>query len=141
CPSPGTRPACSPSTPGSSPAPSAARLLSREPSSLLVRFALSVRTSSIEPPPAGGAVGLRRSDLSAAIRSGGFAARAAGGTCRPPTSSVDGECAVSDRVLFTPDGETVVPTEYTTGPWGDDLMHGGAVAALMVTALEGVATP
>jgi hypothetical protein len=43
--------------------------------------------------------------------------------------------------LFDIDGDTVVPTEFTLGPWGADLMHGGAIAALMVTVLEGAGDP
>lgn len=40
------------------------------------------------------------------------------------------------EVLFERDGETYVPSVHTVGPWGEDLLHGGAVAALAVTVLE-----
>lgn len=38
--------------------------------------------------------------------------------------------------LFEPNRGTYAPTELTTGPWGRDLMHGGAIAALGLTLLE-----
>ena len=40
--------------------------------------------------------------------------------------------------LFDVDGDRYLPTEATPGPWGDHLMHGGALGALCVHAMEGV---
>jgi hypothetical protein len=40
--------------------------------------------------------------------------------------------------LFEVDGSRYIPSEATPGPWGEELMHGGALGALCVHALEGV---
>jgi acyl-Coa thioesterase superfamily protein/acyl-CoA thioesterase superfamily protein len=40
--------------------------------------------------------------------------------------------------LFEVDGDRYVPTEATPGPWGDHLMHGGALGALCVHAMEAI---
>lgn len=41
--------------------------------------------------------------------------------------------------LFDVDGDRFLPTDATPGPWGNELMHGGALGALCVHALEQVA--
>lgn len=41
--------------------------------------------------------------------------------------------------LFTPEGGAFVPSGHTRGPWDPDAMHGGAPAALIARAVEGVA--
>lgn len=38
--------------------------------------------------------------------------------------------------LFAPDGDHLVPTEYSRGPWSPDALHGGPVAALVARAAE-----
>jgi hypothetical protein len=38
--------------------------------------------------------------------------------------------------IFTSDGERFLPTEQARGPWDPRALHGGAPAALIVTALE-----
>jgi hypothetical protein len=38
--------------------------------------------------------------------------------------------------LFLPDGEGWMPTEASLGPWGHDLLHGGAVSALAIALME-----
>jgi hypothetical protein len=38
--------------------------------------------------------------------------------------------------LFDVDGGRFIPSAATPGPWGDDLMHGGALGALCVHVLE-----
>jgi hypothetical protein len=38
--------------------------------------------------------------------------------------------------LFTPDGDTFVPSEITRGPWDPNAMHGGAPGALLARAVE-----
>jgi hypothetical protein len=38
--------------------------------------------------------------------------------------------------LFVRDGGAVVPTVFSTGPWSEDSLHGGPVAALLADALE-----
>src|SRR5258706_153517 len=43
------------------------------------------------------------------------------------------------EAFFLPDGERLVATELTRGPWGRELMHGGPLAALMARAIEGAA--
>jgi hypothetical protein len=40
--------------------------------------------------------------------------------------------------LFTVDGDRVVPTEYSRGPWDPRSCHGGPIAALVVRAVERV---
>jgi hypothetical protein len=40
--------------------------------------------------------------------------------------------------LFEVDGDIVVPTEMTRGPWSPHAQHGGAPAALLAGVLEGV---
>lgn len=43
------------------------------------------------------------------------------------------------EALYLPDGpEGVVPTELTRGPWDPDAQHGGAPAALLAGAVEGL---
>jgi Thioesterase-like superfamily len=44
---------------------------------------------------------------------------------------------VSDfEALFLPDGDGWMPTEASLGPWGADLLHGGAVSALAIMLME-----
>lgn len=38
--------------------------------------------------------------------------------------------------LFTVEGDTYVPTEYSRGPWDPMSLHGGPVAALLARAIE-----
>ena len=38
--------------------------------------------------------------------------------------------------IFTTDGGRFIPTEQARGPWDPQALHGGAPAALIVTALE-----
>lgn len=45
------------------------------------------------------------------------------------------------EALFERDGARFVPTAATTGPWGDDLMHGGPVSALCTELLEEAGGP
>jgi acyl-CoA thioesterase len=40
------------------------------------------------------------------------------------------------EALFLPDGDGWMPTEACLGPWGADLLHGGAVSALAIMAME-----
>jgi hypothetical protein len=40
------------------------------------------------------------------------------------------------EALFLPDGNGWVPTEASLGPWGADLLHGGAVSALAIMLME-----
>jgi len=42
--------------------------------------------------------------------------------------------------LFVRDGDAVVPTVLSTGPWSEDSLHGGPVAALLADALETMPT-
>jgi hypothetical protein len=41
-----------------------------------------------------------------------------------------------EAALFHRDGDLVVPTELARGPWRPDALHGGAVAALLASALD-----
>jgi hypothetical protein len=43
--------------------------------------------------------------------------------------------------LFVPDGDGWLPTDATLGPWGADLLHGGAVSALAATLMESEGDP
>lgn len=43
--------------------------------------------------------------------------------------------------LYVPDGDQLVPTELTGGPWSPDAQHGGAVASLLARAVEAVPEP
>jgi len=45
-----------------------------------------------------------------------------------------------DDALFQPEGEHIVPTEFSRGPWSPDALHGGPVAALLARAVEEVPT-
>ena len=38
--------------------------------------------------------------------------------------------------LYSVDGDTAIPSEYTAGPWDDRLQHGGAPTALIALAAE-----
>ena len=40
--------------------------------------------------------------------------------------------------LFVPDGDGWRPTGYSRGPWSNDSLHGGPVAALLTRELERV---
>jgi hypothetical protein len=40
------------------------------------------------------------------------------------------------EALFLPEGEGWMPTEASLGPWGADLLHGGAVSALAISLME-----
>ena len=40
------------------------------------------------------------------------------------------------EALFLPDGDSWRPTEACLGPWGADLLHGGAVSALAIMLME-----
>jgi hypothetical protein len=42
--------------------------------------------------------------------------------------------------LFVRDGDAVVPTVFSTGPWSEQSLHGGPVAALLADALEAMPT-
>jgi hypothetical protein len=44
--------------------------------------------------------------------------------------------ASSYEALFLPDGDGWMPTEASLGPWGADLLHGGAVSALAIALME-----
>jgi hypothetical protein len=46
------------------------------------------------------------------------------------------EPSLSPNALFDIDGERYIPSTATPGPWGADLMHGGALGALVVHVLE-----
>jgi hypothetical protein len=41
-----------------------------------------------------------------------------------------------DDALFHPDGDRLVPTDFSRGPWSPDALHGGPVAALVAGAVE-----
>lgn len=43
---------------------------------------------------------------------------------------------MSEPALYVRDGDHVVPTELARGPWRPDALHGGAVAALLASALD-----
>ena len=43
--------------------------------------------------------------------------------------------------LYRVDDDIATPTEYTAGPWGNDLQHGGAPTALISWAAERMTTP
>jgi Thioesterase-like superfamily len=40
--------------------------------------------------------------------------------------------------LFVPDGDSLVPTEVSRGPWSPDSLHGGPVAAAVARSIEGI---
>jgi hypothetical protein len=40
------------------------------------------------------------------------------------------------EALFVPEGNVLLPTEFTIGPWRPDALHGSVVAALMASALD-----
>ena len=40
------------------------------------------------------------------------------------------------EALFLPDGDGWMPTAASLGPWGADLLHGGAVSALAIALME-----
>jgi len=40
------------------------------------------------------------------------------------------------EALFLPEGDGWMPTEASLGPWGADLLHGGAVSALAIMLME-----
>jgi acyl-coenzyme A thioesterase PaaI-like protein len=40
------------------------------------------------------------------------------------------------EALFLPDGDGFKATSASLGPWGPDMLHGGAVSALLVQLLE-----
>lgn len=44
--------------------------------------------------------------------------------------------ALAEGALFERDGDLVVPTDLARGPWRRDALHGGAVAALLASALD-----
>lgn len=48
---------------------------------------------------------------------------------------------LTDEALFLPDGDAFVPTELSRGPWDPGAQHGGAPAALLTRAVEGVDAP
>lgn len=45
------------------------------------------------------------------------------------------------EALYLPDGDRLVPTELTVGPWSAEAQHGGAVASLLARAVEAVPAP
>ena len=49
--------------------------------------------------------------------------------------------AVSSRSLYVADGDHWIPTEFGRGPWDPNALHGGAVAAFLVRALERCEAP
>jgi Acyl-CoA thioesterase C-terminal domain/Acyl-CoA thioesterase N-terminal domain len=55
-------------------------------------------------------------------------------TSRVPFAAVSNE----EIYAFRLDGDTVIPTEYSRGPWFDDQQHGAAVCGLMARFLERV---
>jgi Thioesterase-like superfamily len=42
--------------------------------------------------------------------------------------------------LYQPDGDVLIPSPLTVGPWSPDAQHGGAVAALLARTVESAAT-
>jgi hypothetical protein len=40
------------------------------------------------------------------------------------------------EALFVPDGDVLLPTEFSVGPWRPDALHGSVVAALMASVLD-----
>src|SRR5439155_5239403 len=48
---------------------------------------------------------------------------------------------VAPDALFVPEGDGFRPTDATLGPWGADMLHGGAVSALCVLLLEELGGP
>jgi acyl-Coa thioesterase superfamily protein/acyl-CoA thioesterase superfamily protein len=48
---------------------------------------------------------------------------------------------VTGAALYTPEGDHLVASEYTQGPWSADAQHGGPVAALLARAVEAVPSP
>jgi hypothetical protein len=48
--------------------------------------------------------------------------------------------AATPIAFYTRDGDDLVPTSATAGPWGEELQHGGPPAALIATELEKVAS-
>lgn len=45
------------------------------------------------------------------------------------------------EALYLPDGDQLVPTELTGGPWSAEAQHGGAIASLLARAVEAVPAP
>ncbi|MBO0886329.1 MAG: thioesterase family protein [Acidimicrobiales bacterium] len=72
----------------------------------------------------------------------GAAARCAddpfGRAARRPAAGTVARVALA---LYLPDGDRLVPTELTGGPWSPEAQHGGAVAALLARAVEAVPAP
>ena len=48
---------------------------------------------------------------------------------------------MADEVLFVPDGEILVPTEWAVGPWSADTLQASAYGGLLVRALERAPSP
>lgn len=48
---------------------------------------------------------------------------------------------MTPEALYLPDGDHVVPTALTVGPWDPGAQHGGAPAALLTHAVEAVEAP
>ena len=48
---------------------------------------------------------------------------------------------MADEVLFVPDGEALVPTEWAVGPWSADALQASAYGGLLVRALERAPAP
>jgi hypothetical protein len=46
-----------------------------------------------------------------------------------------------DEALYLPDGDRLVPTPLTTGPWDPGAQHGGPPSALLARAVEGAEAP
>ena len=43
---------------------------------------------------------------------------------------------MAERVLYEVDGDRFHPTQYTAGPWSDELQHAGPPSALLARAVE-----
>lgn len=54
--------------------------------------------------------------------------------------TADHRVAPTEEALFVPDGDGVVATQFTQGPWHPEHQHGGPVSALLARAVEAVPT-
>ena len=58
----------------------------------------------------------------------------------PATAAALATSSATMSFLYRVEHDTAFPTEYTAGPWGDRLQHGGAPTALISWAAERLAT-